>query len=92
MRRARVENGDLPVGTLGAVLIQRADPVLTWDFGDRVADALGQINAYRVVDLRVATPVDQLVAGARGVDAQQQLDVLDVLLWNLRQGGSATVI
>ena len=71
---------------------KRANPALVGDLQDRGADRLGQVVADRVADRAVAAPVQQLVAGARRIDAQQDLDVLDVLGGNLLQACSATLI
>ena len=69
---------DLPVGTRAAVLLKRWDPVSVRDFEDRGAHRLGQVISHGEADPALAAPVQQLVAGASGVDAQQQLDGLDV--------------
>jgi hypothetical protein len=78
---------DVPVRPRRSVLVDRANPVLIGDLQDRGADGLGQVIADRVADPSVAAPVQQLVAGSRGVDAQQDLDVLDVLGRDLLQRG-----
>ena len=63
--------GDLPVGALAAVLIERTNPVLVRDVDDRGADGLGQVIADREPDPAVVRPVEQLVAGAGAIDAEQ---------------------
>ena len=78
--------GDLSVGTRAAVLLKRRDPVSVRDFEDRGAHRLGQVIAHGEADPALAAPVQQLVAGASGVDAQQQLDGLDVLGGDLLDG------
>jgi len=68
---------DLPVGARAAVLLDRANPVLSGDPQDRGTDRLGQVIADREADAPLPAPVQELVAGAGAIDAQQQLDVLD---------------
>jgi hypothetical protein len=77
---------DMPVWALAVVLVDRRDPGTVGDLEDRGSDGLGQVITDGVADPRLATPLQQLVAGPGGVDAQQQLDALDVLAWNLLEG------
>jgi hypothetical protein len=56
------------------------------DLQDRGADRLGQVIADGETDLSLATPAKQLVAGAGGVHAQHQLDLLDVRFGDLPDG------
>ena len=76
---------DLPVGPWAAVLVQRAHPVLIGDLEDRFADGVGGVVADRVADPALPAPAQQLMGGAGAVDAQQEVDVLDVLGGDLRQ-------
>jgi hypothetical protein len=71
--------GDVAVWPLRSVLIDRANPAVIRDLQDPLADGLGQVIADREADGAVAAPVQQLVAGPGRVDAQQDLDALDVL-------------
>jgi len=75
--------GDLPVSTLGAVLVERRDPTVRGQIEDCGADGLGEVVADREADAPLPAEVEQLVAGARRVDAQQQLDRLDLLAGDL---------
>jgi hypothetical protein len=84
--------GDLPVGALGAVLIERCNPGILGQIEDCGPDRLGEVIADRVADAALAAPVQQLVRCARAVDAQQDLDLLDVLCGDLRSAASATAI
>ena len=70
---------DLPVGARAAVLIERRNPGAVGDLEDRGAHSLAQFVADGELDPALAGPVQQIVALTGGVDAQQQLDVLDVL-------------
>lgn len=76
---------DLPVLTLGPVLVKRPEPRILGDFPDRSADRLGQVIADREAHPGLAAVVDQTVRCAGGIGAHQDLDCLDVLLEDLRQ-------
>src|SRR5215212_9532740 len=71
--------GDLAVGALGAVLVERRNPSVLGNFEDRGADRLGQLVADRKAQVGLAAVVDEAVRGAGGIRAHQDLDALDVL-------------
>jgi hypothetical protein len=76
--------GDLADLSVGTLAVDRRDPALIGDLKDRRADGLGQVIADREPDPCLPRPVQQLMAGARAVDPEQQLDRFDVLGGYLR--------
>ena len=84
--------GDLAVGALAAVLVERRQPRRRRDLEDRLADRLGEVKADREADLRLAAPVEQLVGGAGGIDAQQELDLSMCSAGICSSAASATAI
>jgi hypothetical protein len=60
-------------------------PRVLGDFEDRLADRFGEVVAERQLDPRVPAPVGELGRGAGRIRAQQDLDLLDVLVGDLRE-------
>ena len=73
----------LAVVALGAVLVERRNPSICGDCGDRLADRFGQVIAEREAQIGIAAVISRLVRGASPVRAHQDLDPLDVLGGNL---------
>ena len=78
---------DVPVGAFAAVLIARRNPDGVGDLEDRGPDRFGQVIADRGAHGAVSAPVQQLVARTGTVDAQQDLDRLDVRRGDLLKRG-----
>jgi hypothetical protein len=79
--------GDLAVGPLATVLIERRPPRVLGQLEDRSPDRLGQVIADREPDPAVAAPVQQRVRGAGRIAAHQDLDLFDVLGRDLLERG-----
>jgi hypothetical protein len=65
--------GDLLVGPLAAVLVERRHPGFLGRFEDRGANGLGQIGADRVADPCLAASVHELVRGGGGINMHNSI-------------------
>jgi len=86
------ELGDVAVVALAAVVVSRRAPGLLGEIEDRGPDRFGEIEADREADPALAAPVQQLMRGARRIDTQQDLDLLDLLDGICSSAASATAI
>lgn len=79
--------GDLAVGALGAVLVERCAPGALGQGHDRLADCLGEAEADREADAPFVGPVEHFVAGAGRVAAKQNLGRLRPIDGDLLERG-----